>query len=63
MESSGLRASRSSPCEGLFLDGEVGVEVDLGGLGRLVAEPQCDDSVVDAVAKEIDRRGVPQDVR
>src|SRR5215813_1163773 len=26
--------------EGLFLDGHVGVEVDLGGLGVLVAEPE-----------------------
>ena len=32
--------------EGLFLDGHVGVEVDLGGFGVLVAEPEGDDGGV-----------------
>jgi hypothetical protein len=32
----------------LFFDAHVGVEVDLGGLGVLVAEPEGDNRGVDA---------------
>ena len=38
--------------EGLFLDGHVGVEVDLGGLGVLVAEPEGDDRGVHAASQQ-----------
>src|SRR6266545_7372955 len=53
----------SGPVQGLLLEGEVGVQVDLRGGRRLVAEPESDDGGVDAGVQQAHRRGVPQDVR
>ena len=49
--------------ECLFLEFEVGVQVDLGGVDADVAEPERDDAGVDAGVQEPHRGGVPQDVR
>ena len=46
----------------VLLEGEVGVEVDLGGLDALVAEPEGDDAGVDAGVEESHRGGVAQHV-
>jgi len=39
------------------------VQVDLGGLDRLVSEPERDHRAVDAGLEELHRSGVPKDVR
>jgi hypothetical protein len=44
----GFDAGRVVRGEGSFLDGDVGVQVDLGGVGGLVAEPERDNAGIDA---------------
>ena len=39
------------------------MQIDLGGLGRFVTEPQRDDGCVDAGVQQRHRRGVAQGVR
>ena len=46
-----------------LLQRQVGVQVDLGGLDRLVAKPERDHRAVDAGLEELHRRAVPKDVR
>ena len=47
-----------------FLEGEVGVQVDLGGLGPLVAEPERDHGDVDVnTAGAAGRRSRDADAR
>ena len=48
--------------EGAFSGLEVGVEVDLGGFGGFVAEPEGDDAAVDAALEEGHGGGVPERV-
>ena len=59
----GLAVGRRGAGERSFFEREVGVEVDLGGLDLLVAEPERDDGGVDAGVQERHRGGVPQHVR
>ena len=49
--------------EGAFLDREVGVQVDLGGLDAFVAELERDHGDVDTAVQQLHYRGVPQDMR
>ena len=39
------------------------MKIDLGGLGGLVAQPKCDDGVIDTVLQKIHRRGVAKHMR
>src|SRR5215471_18904014 len=50
---------RGSP----FLEGHVGVQVDLRRLNSLVAEPERDDRCVDAAFQQLHGAGVAEDVR
>ena len=44
-----------------FFDGEVGVQVDLGGVGALVAEPERDHREIDVGVQQAHRGAVTQD--
>ena len=60
---SGAGVRRTDAGEGLFFDAHVGVQVDLGGLGVFVAEPEGDNRSVDAGFQECHGGGVPERVR
>src|SRR5690348_2918810 len=60
---SGAGVRRPDAGEGLFFDAHVGVQVDLGGLGVFVAEPQGDNRSVDAGFQQCHGGGVPERVR
>ena len=47
----------------LFFQIEIGVQIDIGGLDGLVAEPKRDNGTVDAVLQQVHRRGVTRHVR
>ena len=51
------------PCHCLFLDPEIGVEIDPRRLDGFMAEPQCDDGAANAPLKKLHCRGVSQAVR
>src|ERR1700733_472781 len=48
----GTRIDRRGPRECLFFEGEVGMQVDLGGLHLLMTEPERDDRDVDTRVQE-----------
>ena len=52
--------SRSSLRQSAFLECEMTMEIDLGRLNALMAEPQCDHESIDARLQESHRRGVAQ---
>ena len=58
-----MRRGRGDPCERLFLQPEIRVQVDLGGLDGFVPKPQGDDGLVDAMVEQLHRRAVPEDMR
>src|ERR1700730_13350040 len=48
--------------ERLFFHLQCGIEVDLGSLEVLMAEPERDGGSIDALTKQVDGYGVPQTV-
>ena len=58
------RIARSRRCHRkcLLLHGERRLDIDLGGFGPFMAEPESDDRPVDTDLHEIHRRGVAQHV-
>ena len=62
MVATGVCLPRRRPGERPLLEGEVSVQVHLGGLDRLVPEPEGDDSAIDAAPEQLHRRGVAQHV-
>ena len=62
LETAGFRPWWGGPTQRLFLDGEIGVEIDPGRVRRLVPQPQGDDGTIDAPAKEVDGSRVTQDM-
>ena len=42
---------------------QVGMEIDLGRLHRLVSQPQGDHGLIDAMLQQLHGGAVPQDVR
>jgi hypothetical protein len=46
-----------------FLQGEMSVQIDLGGVDGFVPQPQCDDGAFDAGLEELHGRAVPETVR
>src|SRR3989304_762274 len=61
--SAGWGAERGGAWDRLFFERRVGVFVDVGGLGGLVAEPEGDRRDVDLGCPEEHRGGVPERVR
>ncbi len=57
-----LGERRCGEGEHALLQGQVGVEVDLGGLHALVAEPESDDRGVDPAGEQLHGVGVAEDV-
>jgi hypothetical protein len=49
--------------QGALFEGEVGVQVDLGGVDPLMPEAQGDDGGVDAGVQDLHRGGVPEGVQ
>ena len=63
MEPAGSGAQRRRTSERALLRGEVGVEVDLGGLDRLVTQPERYHGAIVAGLEQRHSGGVAQDVR
>ena len=59
----GRGAERGDPVDRFLFERVVGVQVDLGGLGALVPEPERDRQQVDVLGAQQHRVGVPQHVR
>ena len=61
--SAGFGIRRGGSGKGAFLEAKVGVEVNVGCPGLLVAEPEGDDRLVDPGAQKFHGAAVPQGVR
>jgi hypothetical protein len=46
-------------CQSFLLESQIGIEIDLSGLDRLVTQPQRDDRTVDAGLQQFHGRRVP----
>ena len=58
MEAAGRKVVRRGAGQRAFLQGEVGVEIDLGCLDAFVAKPESDDGGVTASLQQVHRAGM-----
>src|SRR5438270_11796207 len=58
MEAAGRKLVRRGAGQRAFLQGEVGVEIDLGCLDAFMAKPESDDGGVNASLQQVHRAGM-----